>query len=88
MLRRAATVSGMPDTPQEPTADYDERGVPSLDYVRDKIEGRYATAMGSQELTEDSAAGRSAAEREQAHKEAAEVKMAEIRRSLLEEMDK
>lgn len=81
----------MADTPQKPTQDvtpdYDERGVPSLDYVRDKIEGRYATALGTQELAEDSRQGRSQAEREAEHKEAADAKMAEIRRSLMETMD-
>ena len=78
----------MPDTPQEPTTpDYDERGLPSLDHVRDKIEGRYATAMGARELTEESTEGRSQAEREAEHKEAAEAKLAEIRRSLMQTMD-
>ena len=33
-----------------PAADYTEAGVPSLDYLRDRIEGRYATAIGSTEL--------------------------------------
>ncbi len=35
-----------------PTAapDYDEHGVPSFDYVRDKIENRYATSVGATEL--------------------------------------
>ena len=74
----------MPDVPQEPTADYDERGVPSLDYVRNKIEGRYATAGGSQELAEESGEGRSVADREAATREAAAAKLAEIRRSLTE----
>lgn len=34
--------------------------VPSLDSVRDKIEQRYAAALGAQELTENSVAGRMA----------------------------
>lgn len=86
----AATVEPMPDTPQEPTAptpDYDERGVPSLDYVRTKIEDRFATALGAQELADGTAQGRSLDEQEAQRKEAADVRLAEIRRSLMETMD-
>ena len=75
----------MPDTPQEPTAGYDERGVPSLDYVRDKIEGRFATAMGAQELADSTTDAPSAADQEAARKEAADAKLAEIHRSLTNE---
>ena len=36
----------------EQPGDYSEAGVPSFDFVRDKIEGRYATSVGSAELAE------------------------------------
>src|ERR1700712_758275 len=38
-----------------PAPDYSAAGVPSLDYVRDKIEGRYGTAIGSAELAQAAA---------------------------------
>jgi hypothetical protein len=39
---------GVPLTSLEP--DYTEGGVPTFDYVRDKIEGRSTTATGATEL--------------------------------------
>ena len=68
--------------PAGPAPDYDEHGTPSLDYVRDKIEGRYATSLGMEELVGETAQGRSLAEQEAKRKEAADAKLAEIRRSL------
>ena len=69
-------------TPAPPAPDYDEHGVPSLDYVRDKIEGRYATSIGATELAESTAAGRSVEEQEADRAAAAKAKLDEIRRSL------
>jgi hypothetical protein len=68
--------------PAPPTADYDERGVPSLDYVRDKIEGRYATSLGATELAQDTPEGRSLQEQEAERAKKAKAKLEEIRRSL------
>jgi phage shock protein A len=71
--------------PAPPAADYDEHGVPSLDYVRDKIEGRYATSLGAAELAEDAAgraAGQSVEEQEAERAEKAKAKLEEIRKSL------
>jgi hypothetical protein len=65
-----------------PPADYDERGVPSLDYVRDKIEGRYYTGVGAAELAEGTAAGRSVEQQEAERADKARAKLEEIRRSL------
>lgn len=75
--------------------DYSDAGVPSLDYVRNKIEGRFGTAVGSVELAEAAAAREAAlrAEREQrqaataeqqraAREQAAKDKLEEIRRSI------
>jgi hypothetical protein len=74
----------VPDpAPQAPPApDYDEHGVPSLDYVRDKIESRFATSIGATELAEGTAAGRSVEEQEAERAAAAKAKLDEIRRSL------
>ena len=69
-------------TPASPPTGYTDGGVPTLDYVRDKIEGRYATALGMEELVGETDQARSLAEQEAARKKAAEEKLAEIRRSL------
>jgi hypothetical protein len=73
----------VPDpAPAPPAPDYDEHGVPSLDYVREKIESRYATAIGAAELAEGTAAGRSVEEQEADRAAAAQAKLEELRRSL------
>lgn len=59
--------------------------VPTLDDVREKIEGRYARALGAQELAENSATGRMA-EIESAGTDArAEMRLAEIRAQMASE---
>ncbi len=59
--------------------------MPSFDYVRDTIEGRYATALGTTELAEESAAGRSADEQFEAREKAAKERLEQLRRSLGEQ---
>ena len=71
-----------PAPPTPPAPDYDEHGVPSLDYVREKIESRYATSIGAAELAEGTAAGLSVEEREAERAAAAKAKLEELRRSL------
>ena len=68
--------------PRPAATGYTAAGVPTLDHVRDKIEGRYATALGMDELVGETEQARSLAEQEAARKKAAEEKLAEIRRSL------
>ena len=63
------------------TADYID-GVPTFDFVRDRIEGRYATATGTTELADESAAGRSIAQQEEDREAAARARLDEIRKSL------
>jgi len=65
-----------------PTGDYDEAGVPTFEHVRDKIEGRYATALGSTELAEESETGRSIAQQQADHDAAARERLEQIRRSV------
>jgi hypothetical protein len=65
-----------------PSPDYSEAGVPSLDFVRDKIEGRYAHSLGSTELAQETPAARSLAEQAAKREEAARDKLAAIRSSL------
>jgi hypothetical protein len=71
-----------PVPPAPPAPDYDEHGVPSLDYLRDKIESRYATSLGATELAEGTVAGRSVEEQEAERAAAAKAKLEELRRSL------
>jgi hypothetical protein len=74
-------------SPSLPDPDYGENGVPGFDFVRDKIESRYTTSLGSAEVaglgTENTveALDKKIADREQAGKD----RLAEIRRSMLGE---
>ncbi len=65
-----------------PSADYDEHGVPSLDYVRNKIEDRYATSIGATELAGGTTESRALDEQIAAREKAAKAKLDEIRKSL------
>ena len=65
-----------------PAGDYDESGVPTFEHVRDKIEGRYATAVGGTELAEESAAGRSIAQQQADRDAAVRERLEQIRRSV------
>jgi hypothetical protein len=77
-----AEIVPAPTPPAPPAPDYDEHGVPTLDYVREKIESRFATSLGAAELAEGTAAGRSVEEQEADRAAAAKAKLEEIRRSL------
>jgi len=92
----------MPEEPTQPSAPaadtghtetghtetgYTEAGVPTLEGVRDKIEGRYGAALGSTELAGETPEARSAQERfEQRERDAAE-KLEQIRASMREPRD-
>ncbi|MBE1493018.1 hypothetical protein H4696_000118 [Amycolatopsis lexingtonensis] len=71
-------------SPPLPEPDYSEGGVPSFDFVRDKIENRYTTSVGATEVaglgTEHTADAldKQIADRDQAAKD----RLAEIRRSM------
>ena len=65
-----------------PPPDYSQAGVPSLDFVRDKIEGRYAKSLGSTELAQETPEARSFEEQAAKRAEAAAEKLDAIRRSL------
>jgi hypothetical protein len=64
-----------------PPPDYSD-GVPSLDFVRDKIEGRFARSLGSAELAGGTPEAKSAAEQQQEREKAARDKLEAIRQSL------
>ena len=72
----------MTEQPEDPalSGDYNEAGVPSFDYVRDKIEGRFATSAGETELAEPAATSldEQLAERDRAGKD----KLEQIRKAM------
>ena len=71
-----------PAVPAEPRGDYTDAGVPTFDHIRNRIEERYATARGTTELAEESAAGRSVAQQQEDRDAAARERLEQIRRSL------
>jgi len=77
----APTESSVPGI-AAPPPDYNQAGVPSLDYVRDKIDARYGRSLGSTELAQETPEARSFEEQAAKREEAARDKLAEIRRSL------
>jgi phage shock protein A len=62
--------------------DYTEGGVPTFDYVRDRIENRIATAGGSQELPAESGQAATLDEQLAAREKAGRDKLEEIRRAM------
>ncbi|MGB6246295.1 MULTISPECIES: hypothetical protein [Gordonia] len=66
----------------EDVTGYTERGVPTFDHVREKIEKRTATAIGSEELAESSPEAAAVDEAMAKRDEAAKNKLAEIRKSM------
>ncbi|WP_133906402.1 hypothetical protein [Actinophytocola oryzae] len=65
-----------------PEGDYTEGGVPTFDFVRDRIENRVATGIGSQELADATQEGKAVEDQFEARKKAGQDKLAEIRRSM------
>ena len=61
---------------------YTASGVPTFEAVREKIETRYGTALGSAELDAETPEGRSAEEQYEARQRAAHDKLEEIRASM------
>jgi hypothetical protein len=61
---------------------YTASGVPTFDSVREKIETRYGTALGSTELAADTPEGRSVEEQYEARQKAAAERLEEIRASM------
>lgn len=72
----------MPEELTPPDTEYDGTGVPTFESVREKIEGRYATAQGAAELDADSAEGRSVEEQYEERERAAAERLAQIRESM------
>ncbi|BBX70345.1 hypothetical protein MPSYJ_38060 [Mycolicibacterium psychrotolerans] len=76
-------MDAMPEDPSPaPDTGYSADGVPTFDAVREKIENRYATSLGSAELASDTPEGRTAAEQYDARQRAAAERLAQIRQSM------
>ncbi|QUR67420.1 hypothetical protein [Mycobacterium spongiae] len=63
-------------------AGYDQAGVPTFESVREKIENRYASALGAAELDAESPDGRLAEEQYEKRQRAAAERLAQIRESM------
>jgi phage shock protein A len=79
----------MPDesvTPPPPVEDvdvgYTTDGVPTFDSVREKIETRFGTAIGSAELAGETPEGRTVEQQYEARQKAAADRLAQIRESM------
>ncbi len=65
-----------------PGPGYTAAGVPTFDGVRDKVEHRYGTSVGAEELDEQSPAGRAVAAQWEARQRAGHERLEQIRRSM------
>lgn len=66
----------------QPVTDYTDAGVPNFDYVRDRIEGRFATSVGSTELAEGSPEAASVDQQLTERDKAGRDKLEQIRRAM------
>ncbi len=64
---------------------YTPSGVPTFDSVREKIETRYGTAIGSSELAAETPEGRTVEEQYEERQRAAAERLDEIRKSMHED---
>lgn len=70
-----------PDDPQ-PDTGYDDTGVPTFDSVREKIENRFQTSIGAQELDAETPEGRTVEKQYQDRQRAAADRLKQIRASM------
>jgi phage shock protein A len=68
--------------PVTPAFDYTDAGVPTFDFVRDRIENRVATSVGSQELAGETPEGKAVEDQFEARERAGRDKLEEIRRQM------
>src|SRR3984957_2849 len=81
-----AATSAAPAQPVD--TGYTQRGVPTFESVREKIETRYGTAIGAAELDAESAQGRTVEQQYDERQRAAGERLAEIRKSMYKEQHK
>ncbi|HSS25163.1 MAG TPA: hypothetical protein VLL82_12380 [Mycobacterium sp.] len=73
--------SEIPNTPH-PDPGYDSAGVPTFESVREKIESRFATALGATELDAETPEGQAVEEQYEGRQRAAAERLAQIRESM------
>ncbi|MBB2993438.1 phage shock protein A [Mycolicibacterium iranicum] len=73
----------MSDEPTSaPESGYSSDGVPTFESVREKIETRYTTSIGSAELASETTEGRTIEQQYDARQRAAAERLAQIRESM------
>ena len=74
----------MPEEPSTEPVDtgYTADGVPTFESVREKIETRFSTSIGSAELAAETPEGRSLEDQYDARQKAAAERLAQIRQSM------
>jgi phage shock protein A len=78
----------VPDEPKTPAGEpgvdpgYSSSGVPTFESVREKIESRYETSIGSAELDAETPEGRDVEDQYAARQRAAADRLAQIRESM------
>jgi phage shock protein A len=75
-----------PVTPSD--TGYTADGVPTFEAVREKIENRYGTAIGSSELASETSEGRQVEEQYEARQRAAHDRLEQIKASMRDDPDK
>jgi len=68
--------------PVTPAFDYTDGGVPTFDYVRDRIENKFGTSVGATELADATPEGKSVDEQFEAREKAGRDKLEAIRRAM------
>jgi phage shock protein A len=76
-----ASVDGVSES-TEPVTDYTDGGVPTINYVRDQIEGRIAMSIGEAELAGETQPARSLDEQFAEREKAGKDRLEQIRRSM------
>lgn len=82
-----AEVVPAPGAPPPEGTGYTADGVPTFEAVREKIETRFGTALGSTELASETEQGRRIEEQYEARQRAAHDRLEQIRASMREERD-
>ncbi|GFG84794.1 hypothetical protein MALGJ_14700 [Mycolicibacter algericus] len=77
-------MANMSDDPGDPQPDtgYDDTGVPTFESVREKIENRFETSIGAQELDAETPEGRTVEKQYQDRQRAAADRLEQIRASM------
>ncbi|MDT5012453.1 MAG: hypothetical protein QOH57_4070 [Mycobacterium sp.] len=78
----AAPTPTAPITAPDVEPAYSSAGVPTYESVREKIENRYTTSLGSAELDAETTEGRDIEEQYEARQRAAADRLAQIRESM------